>query len=459
MIKNAQIIVSGIGLSDVYFNDDLMTIAPERLIDIKETIRNKCCFTPCEETWSCGFEENVNDTLIKSHSSYKRLTKRHYIVACRFPSLAYQSEWKSQDPLGALLKFEKQMLNLFTPEELTLHDITLRFYSYGNVTIQGKFIIRDKELSVEDYHAVSDFVHVLFKVALQDKVAKAIEKYVNAVNSITDNICLLSLPIPSELHDGNMIQNIMSQTLQFGIRTHYIYDVEKKDDFSLAPFYPILSGEWEEAMAKPIVSQNCTAYFGWSHSMYLFHHQEQEISHTPYEIPMEVVMSNWSALQGMQLRIEKARVAFMKQIEEKKKTRKNYDKISDDVKDFILKFERMIAYFDSYTISNNPTIFHMIDAQKKAFLEKDHVIRVRKKLNLLQKIVDDLAASEKKRHDDKINRILFIITIFALLNSVQITYELITNKNSQDIHTIVGIFIGLVAIVILYLRINKKPTT
>lgn len=458
MIKNAQIIVSGIGLSDVYFNDDLMTIAPERLIHIKEAIRNKCCLTPCEETWSCGFEENINDTLIKSQSSYKRLTKRHYIVACRLPSLSYQSEWKSQDPLGTLLTFEKQMLDLFTPEELTLHDITLRFYSYGNVTVQGKFIIRDKNLSIEEYRAVSDFVHVLFKVALQEKVAKAIEKYIGVVNSITDNICLLSLPIPSELHDGNRLQNILSQALQFGIRTHYIYDVEKKDT-SLVAFYPILSGEWEEAMAKPIVSQNCTAYFGWSHSMYLFHHQEGEISHTPYDIPMEVVMSNWSALQGMQLRIEKARVAFMKQIEEKKKNRKHYDKISEDVKDFILKFERMIAYFDSYTISNNPAIFHMIDAQKDAFLEKDHVVRVRGKLRLLQEIVDDLAAREKKNYDKKINRILFIITIFALLNSVQITYELITNKNPQEIYTIVGIFIGLVVIVILYLRINKKTTT
>ena len=212
-------------------------------------------------------------------------------------------------------------------------------------------------------------------------------------------------------------------------------------------------GEWEKALEQVVILDEGNIYFGWSHSLYVFADYDNT-DYTKYTVPMEVVMSNWAALQGMLIRTKKARDIFIEKIESKDKVK--YEEVADDIDDFIIKFERMIAYFDSYTITNNPMYFHLIDLQKEAFLEKNHIERVKAKLIILKEIIEDLAVQQRKKRDSKVNRILFIITIFALLNSVQVTYELLTNKNPDDLYHILGIFLGLVCIIFLYLRINKK---
>ena len=235
-INNADIIVSGVGLSDVYFNEDYISGHSHEFTSIKANINESLCRLCQDDGWKDNLEYDVDDSLLKSYSSYKRLTKRDYIVACQLKPVHYSQELKTNDTLGVLKNLETNMFKLFKQDELVISEVCLRFYSYGNVTITGKFKIRNKELSINDYNEVSDFVHAFFGIALRDAVTNKISQYIDVIKALNNDICLLKLPTVSDLHINNSQDRIKENTLQFAIRTHFIYNTEIKNSKSLDMF-------------------------------------------------------------------------------------------------------------------------------------------------------------------------------------------------------------------------------
>lgn len=482
IIKNADIVLTGVALSDIYINKDHLLISGadigtsnhdiQRLLN-QET--NQIANLP-KDIWKTSIDNvEIFTELSKSHSAYRPLSKREYLAICQLGDMPYDSlyEHRDRDRLSTLAMTYAKALKILAPEELVLSNIELRFYEFGNVTITGVFKIRNKNLTMDQYHTLSDFAHAFFGAALRPSVSILVATYAKVMRRIDADtkIPLEMLKIPLDI-DMDFSQDCAQNTslkynLDFAIRYHMIYDssLKARPDF-VAPFREVLTGEWELQYQEQIRLKHASIYFGWTHSLVLMEDYNPSLSIRDYEtyrFPLEVVLTNWGALHSLSKRLERGRALFLKEMDEVEKhtfRKKKYSDIVDRINEFSIKVRRVLQSLDSYTVTNNPMHYRLIDLQQEVFLEHKSVERINSQLALVANLVDELSIREKNRAEARLNKVLTMLTMLTVIDIANTIYEAIFT-GLDHLFTVgsIGGFMLLVLLIIYKYEPGRKKRT
>lgn len=442
-IENADIVLTGVALSDIYINKDhLLVIGKDigssnmkvqTLLNEKttESLDIGCCVWKTEVTNVDIFTE-----LSKSHSAYKTLSKREYLAVCQLGDIPYSTEMNAEDRLGKLEEGYEKTAQLLKEQDIVLQDVELRFYEFGNVTVTGVFRLRDQSLSIDEYHIISDFAHTFFGSALRTKVSQLVAVYQSVMREVDASteidLEMLKVPLGIDMDfDRPLSETVnLKYALDFSIRYHIVYNTELKEleDF-VEPFYCVLNGEWELELKKQLKLKKASIYFGWTHSLIVLNDYsgiESIREYETYRFPLEVILTNWGALNSLSKRLEMGRAMFLKEIDDEEGfafKKKNYTEIADNIREFSFKVKRIMQSLDSYTVSNNPMHYRLIDLQQEVFLENRSVDRINRQLDLVGNLVDELSIREKARVENRFNKVLTMLTMLTVVDISKTIYE------------------------------------
>ena len=450
VIENADIVVSGVALSDVYINKDALLIKGINIGSSNQRIKKmlndktRCALPLQHDVWKTEIiNEDIFTELSKSHSAYKTISKREYIAICQLGSVTYQPDMLKEDRLGTLSDLHEKAYRIMGAS-LALRDVELRFYEFGNVTISACLSIRGHEISLEDYKILSDYAHAFFGAALRPRVRTLIGIYVDVMQEVDKNkdIELNMLKMPLQL---KMVANSeadeeqhMKYVLDFSIRYHMIYSrkLRKLKDF-VDPFKQVLTGEWEKEYEQQLRLKGASLFFGWTHSLVImddFDAIKSLKEFETYRFPLQVVLTNWGALHSLSQRLELGRAQYLKEIEGLERhifRKKDYVKISDDIREFRLKVKRILLSLDSYTVSNNPMHYKLIEIQQAVFQESKSVDRINQQLEIVGDLTEELMNREKARNERRLNKILTMLTLFTVIDIANSIYNLIFDDLSH----------------------------
>lgn len=466
-IKNGDIVLTGVALSDIYINKDNLLLSGHDIGEsnnkIQMMLQNKTSehFGDNGCQWSTEVTNvDIFTELSKSHSAYRTLSKREYLAVCKLGAIKFDIKMASQDRLNKLLDGFGAVSDILSEEQIVLKDVEIRFYEFGNVTITGVFRLRDVSLSLDDYKVISDFAHVFFGSALRETVSQMIGVYCTVMREVDAStaipIEMLNVPLDIDLKIIKPIEQIkeLKYVIDFSIRYHIIYDSEmKRLEDIVEPFHDILCGEWELERENQLKLKNASIYFGWTHSLVLLEDYEACRSIKEFEMyrfPLEVVLTNWGALHSLSKRLEKGRAKFLKAIDDEERhsfKKKKYSQIADEIREFSLKVKRILQSLDSYTVTNNPMHYKLIDMQQEVFLEHKSVDRINRQLELVANLVDELSVREKARVESRLNKVLTMLTMLTVIDIARTAYEVAMS----GLHSIswTGGISGLMLIILL----------
>lgn len=440
IIQNADIFLAGVSLSNIYINKDYLVSLDRDIKQSRHMLREalneatRKQLTLKEDIWNTEVK-NIKEfnELSKSHSAYHPITKREFIASCSLEDMEFDEAVISRDELDVIKNLKSDIDKIYGLKNFKIENIELKFYEYGNVIITGRIKIRNKKLSKEDYRKLSDFAHAFFGPALKDTASELVNIYIEVMKEIhkNKNIDYYLIKIPREIE----IKETRSHTLNFAIRYHFIYDSSlRQNKHFMDYFHDILCGEWELNLQNTVSLSDASIYFGWTHSLIVLEDYVEKTSEKLYEkykFPLEVVCANWGTLDLLSKGLDKARARFIQDIEyiEKSNFKKNdYVKLANNVREFTLKVERIIESFDSYTVSNNPMHYKLIDMQQEVWLEQKSIEKIRKKLALVSRIVDELSERQKSFESERINKVLITITFLSVLSIPKVIYDLATSS-------------------------------
>jgi hypothetical protein len=462
LIENADIFLSGAALSNICINKDYwisLDRDSKNSRGILEKELNTCTRTKLKlnkDIWSTEIK-NVNQfiEICKSHSAYHPLTKREYIAICHLEDRRFNEDVLNKDELNILRKLKNDINNVYGLHNFKIEDIELKFYEYGNVTITGRLKIRDKKLSKEDYKKLSDFAHAYFGPSIKETACRLINIYIEIMKRmhVDETIDYYLIKVPSEIE----IKEIEKHALNFAIRYHFIYNSSLRSNSNFMDYFrDILTGEWELNLKNVIYLKDASIYFGWTHSLIVLDNlleNTSEVLYHKYKLPLEVVSANWATLDLLSKGLDRARAKFIQDIDrvEKSNPRKNnYVRLANEIREFTLKIERIIESFDSYTVSNNPMHYKLIDLQQEVWLEDKSIEKVRKKLDLVCRIVDELSIRQKSFEGERLNRVLMTITFLTVVSVPKVIYDLIFGSMKELIFNLGIFFVLVLLIVIIY---------
>jgi len=458
VIENADIVLTGVALSDIYINKDHLIMAGKDIGNSNKKIQellntkteNELDFG--KDIWKTEIANiDVFTELSKSHSAYNTLSKREYLAVCQLGSIEYHESMKLDDRLNRLEHAYEKVKKITKEDSIKIEDIEIRFYEYGNVTITGVFRIRDKSYKIEEYQSLSDFAHIFFGASLRKKVSQLITIYrsvMKEVDASTEiDIEMLNVPLEIDVNfDKPLEESIdLKYVLDFSIRYHIIYNSKLKalDDF-VAPFHDVLNGEWEHELKNQLRLKKASIYFGWTHSLVIlddYNGEESIRDYESYRFPLEVVLTNWGALHSLSKRLEKGRAMFLKEIDDEERYKlksKKYHTITYNIREFSLKVKRILQSLDSYTVTNNPMHYKLIEKQQEVFLEHRSVERINRQLELVENLVDELSEREKIKAENRLNKVLTILTLLTILD---------ISKTIHDVSKLGKMSIGWISII------------
>lgn len=464
-IHNADIFLAGVALSNVYINKDHLLSIGKSVRDVHHILERRLQHrTKCEPgleavTWCVDIrnQEQV-DKLRKSFSAYQPITRREPVVACRLDSAVYSDEFLEEDRLHQLARLKEQISDKPWFDTFCIQDIEIQFHEFGNVTITGRVKLRDSALTIAEYQTLSNFSHAFFGAALRKRVCRIVRIYVEVMNQIDSDkdVDLYLLRVPLNIERSTHHENfIADNTLNFAIRDHMIYNTQLFNEPEVVSLFKgVLSGEWELSLQKAIRLSDAVVYTGWTHSLFVMEDYDplqSENLYIKYKFPLETVTANWGTLDSLSKMLDRARAKFIRDIEEVeagKSTKRDYDQIAQDIRAFTLKIERIMESLDSYTVSNNPMYYRLIDLQQEAWLESKSVEKIRKKIDLVSKIVEELSNRQKTLETNKLNKALFAITFLTVIEISKVIYDVMTSSKLTILY-VSGIFLGLSIVLIL----------
>ena len=469
---NSDIHLAGIGQSDIYIDTDSFIresddIKNYREFLVKELEKFSTPFVNHHHQWIDSSKDSSQLSALKSFSSYKLMTKRDDVVTCKLDNIFFDESMLNDVLFDKSKDLYSAIKELFLTDELVFTNVTIRFYEYGNVVIRGSFLIRNKCISIDEYNDISCFVHSFFGVALQHLSSKIIYSYINVMQKIVSsgkskikllpfNIDGIILHLSSD-DEKAVFERVETNTLRFSIRYHFIYNsFFKSESKKISSYFKnTLVGEWEKQLDQTINLEDVNIYFGWSHSLFIFNDFNLNCDYSKYLLPLEVVLANWASINSITKRIDRARAIFSEDIEKlkhKSQSLRNYNKINREINDFSLKLGKIIEYYDSYTVTNNPMNYKLIDAQQSVFMEKKNISTVKNKMVLLLKLTNDLNSRQKEIQNGRMDRGLLVLTLMSVINNSYLIYEIITKESISNILVISGIIFTVILVIILYVR-------
>lgn len=480
-IHDADIFIGGVALSNIYINKEHLLAIGSDIDASKKNVEERLNKSTKEElnvegeVWSTDIKNReLFNEICKSHSAYSLITKREYVAICRLENLYFSEDVIEKDSLGVLKRLKKDIDRIYGLKNICIEDIELKFYEFGNVTITGRLRAINVNMTIDEYRMLSEFVHAYFGPALRQDVIEMVNLYIDVMRDIDEDteieLCLLKIPL--DIHNNNerkkaIIEISELNALNFAIRYHFIYSTTLKNDLengktNFEALMEILSGEWELNLKNTVSLKDAYIYFGWTHSLLVLDSLKTINSEQLYEkfkLPLEVVLANWGTLNSLSKRLDKARAQYIKDMEdiEKSNFKKNdYTKIANDIREFTLKIERIMENFDSYTVSNNPMHYRLIDLQQEAFLEHKSIEKIRNKAELVSKIVDELSIRQKNLESERLNKMLITITLLTIIDLSNTIYGIVNGYYEHIIYTTIICTILIVILVgIYYLNVKS----
>jgi len=461
-IKKFDLVLAGVGFTDIFFDYDYFLRQDFSLSLIKDTLIESLSKDGKNSiyTWCDSSNKTMVDKVLKSKSSYKVMSKREEFVSCKIDDIMLNIENIFDRAPKTSQSFDLDKILNLVSGKINLTDIEIKFFVYGNSIIRGSYHFNDVNLSFSNYSYLSDFLHSAFGEILTPIYEKGIAIYQQSLRQCfkNNNLESLLLVIPN-LDSKNTA--IKLDPLTFSIRYHFIYSTQLKENFeeNLPEFKKILDGEWELYFKDVILNNDASIYLGWSESLFIFDDNSKQEQYLKYSLPLEVVLANWASLKLLTIKIDKA-IAFSSNgaltLNKKGKNKLNYQLKMNEIQEFSIKLDRIIEYYSSYTVSNNPTNFMLIDMQSKVFMQDSKINEIKSKMELLSKIIERLSALQKRYDSHRLNTTLLALTFMSIIGNSYTIFNIFKHQPSNEIPIIIGILFGILTIIQLYVIISKK---
>ena len=473
MIKDADIVLAGVGQTDVFLDYDYVKRHEINISNIKRDLidyfsKKKLALNDKLIYVDESVIESSNIDFLRSDSSYEIITKREEIASFYMDEIIL-TDTDLETILKTINPEEHQKIkSLVLYEKIAIDDIKFKMFAYSSLVVQGKLKLTNRNLSIYEYSLVSKFAHKWFGLALReyaDYLSLEYKSYMEKkYNVLSNNDLLLKIPDLSisttkRISDSNQ-DNFKPNSLRYSIRYHFIYNTDYKNQGKaiLKDLIPILSGEWEKEFDNYIELHNVNIYFGWSHSLFIFN-KEDDFLLCKYILPLEVVLANWLSLNVLAKKIDYA-IAYangdMLSLNNGRTIKKTYKNIQRDIHEFSMKLDRIIEYFDSYTVTNNPTNYKLIDMQQNVFLQDKKIQGLKNKMVLLNNLVTMISRRQHELQSATLNTILLILTLMSIIGNAHTIYQIFSSENTNMMLGVVTIVVSTILLVILYIKIKKN---
>jgi hypothetical protein len=472
-VKHADIFLAGVGESDVYLDLDFIRRMEIDIPSIKKGIISNFSKKPIaihgiKTEWIDSSNDEKLNNILRSYSSYELISKRDDIAICCIESILFDIDNINNLSMSLTKTDIEQVIEILGQKSLVLKNIQVKFYAYGNVVILGQFEVR-KNVTVDQYNLISKFAHGWFGPALKEisnEIILAYKHYMEkSFGEQSDKNLLLLIPkinidINQTKSTKNIEQTFHPKALRYSIRYHFIYNSELKrmKIEGLNLFKTTLCGEWELELENSIFLNEATVYMGWSQSMFIFDDYTGE-NMQKYVLPLQTILANWSSLNSISEKIDYAisyATGDMLSINKGINTTRNYSYILDSFNEFSMKLERIIEYYDSYTVTNNPTNYKLIDLQQTVFLQDRKVAGLKNKMILLTNIIKNISVKQKNLETKNLNTLLLFLTLMSLINNANVIYQIITGNDVNQVIGVIGIIITLLLLIKIYTLIRKR---